>query len=173
MKNIELKAKVNSMNSLRRRVKDIGAKKTELMSQIDTYFASKSGRLKLREINGKEFVLIQYHRPDTASHKISEFEILKLTKEQAGELKEMLAETMGVQVVVAKKRELWMYGDTRIHIDTVKNLGNFMELESQIKHGEKKARNEYDFLMKTLSLNGYEKINQSYSDLLMQTSGRK
>lgn len=36
---------------------------------------------------------------------------------------------MGIKGEVKKERYLAMYEQTRIHIDTVEGLGNFMELE--------------------------------------------
>lgn len=41
----------------------------------------------------------------------------------------ILSESMGVTGVVKKTRQLFIVGQTRIHIDQVDGLGNFVELE--------------------------------------------
>ena len=39
---------------------------------------------------------------------------------------------VGVKGVVRKRRMLYMVGQTRVHLDQVEGLGDFMELEVQI-----------------------------------------
>lgn len=40
-----------------------------------------------------------------------------------------MTRALGVKGIVKKKRELYMVGQTRVHLDEVEGLGNFMELE--------------------------------------------
>ena len=40
-----------------------------------------------------------------------------------------LSKALGVKGVVNKRRKLYMVGQTRIHVDHVEGLGDFMELE--------------------------------------------
>ena len=48
-------------------------------------------------------MFIHYNRPDTASHKISDFEILELTKSQCLKLtKNILGSSLGIKVTVDK-----------------------------------------------------------------------
>ena len=42
---------------------------------------------------------------------------------------ETLGEALGVKGRVKKTRLLYMVGQTRVHVDEVEGLGNFMELE--------------------------------------------
>ena len=46
-------------------------------------------------------------------------------------LQKLLGLSLGVRGVVKKTRHLYMVGQTRVHIDQVNNLGDFMELEVQ------------------------------------------
>jgi adenylate cyclase class 2 len=41
-----------------------------------------------------------------------------------------LAATIGVRVVVTKRRRLFLWRDVRIHLDNVERLGRFIELEA-------------------------------------------
>lgn len=45
------------------------------------------------------------------------------------DLIDILSESLGKKGDIIKKRTLYLVGQTRIHIDEVKELGNFMELE--------------------------------------------
>lgn len=49
--------------------------------------------------------------------------------EQVAGLKNVLSRALGVCGVVEKKRKLYMIDNTRVHIDSVQGLGDFMELE--------------------------------------------
>ena len=42
-----------------------------------------------------------------------------------------LGQTIGIKGVVRKRRMLYMIGQTRVHVDQVEGLGDFMELEVQ------------------------------------------
>ena len=42
---------------------------------------------------------------------------------------QILSQSVGREGVVAKERTLFMIGQTRVHVDKVEGLGNFMELE--------------------------------------------
>ncbi len=44
-------------------------------------------------------------------------------------MRRVLGMTLGIKGQVKKTRLLFMYGRTRIHVDQVHTLGNFMELE--------------------------------------------
>ncbi len=170
MKNIELKVKVDRMQLLTRCLRSLNARFEGTLKQKDTYYHCQNGRLKIREVNGSEFMLIQYCRPDTKSHKISDFEILELSKQQCLKTKKMLKFALGIKISVVKERKLWMYKNTRIHLDAVKDLGTFLELETKITTDELLAKKEYDALISSLFLDRFVKIKKSYSDLLLAKS---
>jgi predicted adenylyl cyclase CyaB len=167
MKNIELKVKIDDVHAIASRLRALGSHFKGTLKQIDTYYHCHDGRLKLRMINGNKSELIFYRRPDTASHKISEFEILRLPKKQCRLIQKMLKSALGIKVTVFKERKLWMYKNTRIHLDLVRGLGCFLELESQIKSGKNRAQKEYEYLLRNLALDRFVKIKKSYSDLLL------
>lgn len=49
--------------------------------------------------------------------------------ENVNEMNELLTEALGKNGFVKKVRRLYLVGQTRIHIDNVEGLGDFMELE--------------------------------------------
>lgn len=71
--------------------------------------------------------MIQYHRPDEEGPTLSQF--LVLETEEPDKLHQMLATSIGVKGEVAKTRYLFLYNQTRIHLDDVKDLGTFLEFE--------------------------------------------
>ena len=71
--------------------------------------------------------LIFYRRPDQDGPKVSDFIVTPVVN--AEEMNQILCLSAGSEGVVAKERFLFMIGQTRVHVDKVKGLGNFMELE--------------------------------------------
>lgn len=71
--------------------------------------------------------LVQYARPDVAGPKLSTFDVLPVAEPDV--LNRMLAASLGVRGEVRKVRHLFLYGQTRVHLDRVEGLGNFLEFE--------------------------------------------
>ncbi|MBD3363158.1 CYTH domain-containing protein [Candidatus Dojkabacteria bacterium] len=168
MKNIEIKARCKNLNIIRKILKEEKAKDISKSEQIDTYFNSINARLKLREINGKEFILIQYNRANKKSSKFSDYKIYKT--ESPEDLKECLKRSLGIKVIVEKIRELYEIDSTRIHLDEVNNLGTFLELETVVKNelDTKKYKQENKRIKNLLGIKNSNLIESSYSDLLLK-----
>jgi len=168
MKNIELKIILDDFLEITKILKKSGAQFKGRLAQIDTYFNCKKGRLKLREINRKNFELIFYQRPDKQSSRLSNYQIAEFKKDQAQNIKLVLSESLGVLVAVKKKRNLWIYKNTRIHLDIVEKLGHFLELETVVRGNSlKNARNEHAEVINLLRIDKCKKISTSYSNLLL------
>jgi len=73
--------------------------------------------------------LILYKRPDVPGPKLSTYDKVALNSDIAKSLEDILSRSIGVLGVVKKTRLLYITGQTRIHIDKVDGLGNFIELE--------------------------------------------
>jgi predicted adenylyl cyclase CyaB len=165
-KNLEFKAKCDSLAVLRRRAVALKAEYCRTMHQIDTYFNVPKGRLKLREVDDDTTAqLVYYERPDAAESRYSNYQLCDIP--QPTVFKGMMSETLGVMVVVEKRRELWMFGETRIHLDEVVNLGQFLELETVIgNQTEAEARAEHQLVREGLQVKADALISVSYSDLI-------
>ncbi|KAI9558334.1 hypothetical protein GHT06_015087 [Daphnia sinensis] len=125
-RNVEIKAKIHDLNAVIEKVADVCKMEMEVIHQCDTFFKTENGRLKLREFkDGGE--LIYYDRPDVDGPKLSSYSKSSVTDTTS--LKSVLQMALGVKGLVKKKRMLWHYNQTRIHIDEVEGLGNFLELE--------------------------------------------
>lgn len=175
MINIELKLKVNDFKKIFSNLKNINAKFEGLLSQIDTYYNCKGKRLKIREINNKSYQLIDYLRQDRTDSKISDYKIQELDKKQLKQYKQQFKNMYGESVIIHKNRELWIYKNTRIHLDKVRKLGKYIELETVIKNSERfsQLEKEHKDVIKLLNLDEYVKVSKSYSDLLSEKNSPK
>lgn len=169
MKNIELKISLSNFKKIIHNLQQIGAHHQGKIHQVDTYFRCAQGRLKLREIDYRVFELIFYKRPDIKSGKVSNYQIININNSEIKVIKQNLKDAFGELVVVEKDRNLWISKHTRIHLDCVNNLGNFLELETVIdKINFTEAAKEYHELFDLLKLKKYKQYSQSYSDLIYQ-----
>ena len=163
---VEIKARVKNPNFLRAGSIALADKPLEIIIQIDTFFKIPEGRLKLRDFGDGTGQLIWYHRPDQMGPKISDYAI-SATEDPVG-LVEVLGKSLPVLGVVSKKRNLFMCGRTRIHLDEVENLGWFMELEVVLTQGEDAAvgEAEAEHLMQKLNIQKDDLVEGAYFDLL-------
>lgn len=167
IKNLELKAKCSSLESVRQQLVNIKAEHRETVEQIDTYFNAPKGRVKLREIDGGKTYLVYYERPNAAESRFSTYQIWDIPTPAA--FKEIMSTVLGVKVTVEKLRELWLYGDTRIHLDRVANLGEFVELETAIRgQTAREAWTEHHLVKDSLGILKKDLIAESYSDLFSE-----
>jgi len=165
--NIEIKARCNNPKSIRNYLINHKAELKGTDEQTDTYFNVPNGRLKLREGN-IENNLIFYQRNNQAGPKSSHFNLVKV--EDAKGLKEVLAKSMGVKVIVKKRREIFYINNVKFHIDEVPGLGSFVEIEAgNILAGLSaiQLKEQCDYYMKGLGIADNDLVEISYSDMLL------
>ena len=165
-RNLEFKAEAESLEFLRANLKALEAECSGRLYQVDTYFHVPKGRLKLREVEDYGGTLVYYERPDAAESRYSHYQLCDIANHAT--FKQMMSDVLGVKVIVEKNRELWTYGNTRIHLDEVLDLGEFVELETVIRdQSEAEAQAEHNHLKETLHIAAADLIPVSYSDLLL------
>lgn len=83
-------------------------------------------------------------------------------------MNKVLTKAFGVRTEVVKNRQLFMVGQTRVHVDKVENLGDFVELEvvlnneQSIEDGQEIAND----IMKKLGIEEENLLATAYADLL-------
>jgi adenylate cyclase class 2 len=165
--NIEIKATCPDPEFVRAYLKNNHAEFIGTDHQVDTYFNVKNGRLKLRE-GHIENNLIYYERNDQPGPKGSDFQLINLP--DATQLKGVLSRSLGIKIIVEKKRDIWFIGNVKFHIDEVPGLGSFAEIEASNKYADvskEELQKQCDFYVKELGITGEELISISYSDMLM------
>lgn len=171
--NIEIKARSNNLKGIRQILRSKKADFKGIDHQIDTYFRVNSGRLKLREGNIENF-LIHYQREDQEGPKQSNVSLFKSQTNPA--LKDILTKSLGVLVVVDKKREIYFIDNVKFHIDKVKNLGSFIEIEAIDKEGsigKDKLLQQCKQYMELFGIKDVDLISCSYSDLFFEAQNRE
>jgi adenylate cyclase class IV len=165
-RNIEIKARIASVEALLPRARALAGGEPELIAQDDTFFQVPQGRLKLREFADGSAELIHYHRPDTGEAKASDY--VRVPVPDAAALREALARACGLRGRVRKQRWLLRVGATRIHLDRVEGLGDFMELEVVLQPGQSDADGAQiaQSLMEALGLRDAPRLAGAYLDLL-------
>jgi predicted adenylyl cyclase CyaB len=170
-RNIELKSRCADLAAARHAALRLGAADAGVLEQTDTYFHCTNGRLKLRETTGRRAELIAYARPDRADARTSDYDLIPI--EDPGPLKRGLTMTLGVRVVVIKRRELLLWHNVRIHLDRVERLGTFVEFEAVMSEGEDEAMGyqRVATLAAALQLREEDRIATSYSNLIEAARG--
>jgi adenylate cyclase, class 2 len=165
-RNLELKARCHGLQAVTAIIGHFGARYAGLEVQTDTYFRVPNGRLKLREIEGQEAVLIGYSRPDHTGPRRSNYHLVPVP--DAAPLKAVLTETLGVRGVVSKRRHIWLWDNVRIHFDDVAGLGSFVEFEAVLTSSaeEVAAPAQLDELCRVLQIVPNDLLAPSYADLL-------
>ena len=164
--NVEIKAKSNRTDEIEALLIAKNARYVGLDHQIDTYFNVPNGRLKLREGN-IENNLIHYHRSNQEGPKQSIVTLYKSTPESS--LKAVLENAIGVLIVVDKQRKIFFIDNVKFHIDEVKGLGSFVEIEAIDKNGTiglEKLQEQCDAFIEYLKIQKEDLVAVSYSDLL-------
>jgi adenylate cyclase class IV len=165
-RNIEIKARVADRAALEQRAVALADQGAVQIFQDDTFFICPEGRLKLRDFGDGKAELIFYTRADQHGPKTSFYRIAPSNDPAA--LRETLGLALGERGRVVKQRTLYLAGRTRIHLDRVEGLGDFMELEVVLAEGEDEAdgRREADQLMNKLGIAPEQLIEGAYLDLL-------
>lgn len=165
--NIEIKARCLDHNGIREFLKNKSADFKGIDHQVDTYFSVNSGRLKLREGNIENF-LIYYDREDEAGPKQSKIILFK--NNQNSTLKDVLTHANGILTVVDKRREIYFIENVKFHIDIVRGLGLFIEIEAidiDGSMGKDSLYTQCQEYMKLLKISDSDLISNSYADLML------
>lgn len=168
--NLEVKATVRNLYSVRDRLAALGAEHQGAEHQVDQYYQVPRGRMKLRQSSLDGAHLIVYLRPNDVSARVSTFH--RLPVDRPKELAETLAAMFKAGSTVDKEREVWWWNDVRIHLDRVAGLGTFVEFEARLDTigdpGE--AQRLIDQLTRQLGIESSDLISDSYGEMICPTT---
>ncbi len=164
--NVEIKARARDFDEIRRRAELLSDTSVEVIPQEDIFFKTEKGRLKLRVLALNLGQLIYYTRPDQEGPKRSEYHIYETPDPE--NLRRVLELAYGIRGVVRKTRYLYLVGQTRVHLDDVEGLGQFMELEVVMGDGQSDAEGQAiaEDLMSRLGVERSDLLEGAYMDLL-------
>ena len=170
-RNIEIKARLNDgIDALLTRAAAVAGGTPQIIDQDDSFFRVPHGRLKLRQFADGTAELIHYQRADTAQAKASDY--VRVPAPEPAALREALARACSLLGRVRKRRWLLIVSDgafsTRIHLDRVEGLGDFMELEVMLKDEQTDAQGQAvaENLMRQLGLQDAPRLAGAYMDML-------
>lgn len=165
-RNIEIKARIDSVEQLYPVAASLGGGDPVEIVQDDTFFPCATGRLKLRAFSDGTGVLIFYQRADEKGPKQSFFTTAATHTPDA--LRDTLSLAYGQSGRVKKHRTLFTAGRTRIHLDRVEGLGDFLELEVVLEEGDALEQGEQEAfaVMSRLGVRPSQLVERAYVDLL-------
>lgn len=170
-RNIELKARLPDLDAARQVALRLATRTLGTLHQVDTYFHTPRGRLKLREIDGLAAELIWYDRPDAATPRQSDYLLVPVANPHT--LNQALSAAWGVKAIVEKRREVFLVDNVRIHLDEVQGLGTFLEFEAVLGQDEDDAagRAQVDRLIQEFGIAPKDVLSGSYGELAQRPDG--
>ncbi|KAL3267408.1 hypothetical protein HHI36_011537 [Cryptolaemus montrouzieri] len=169
MRNVEVKAIIKDLDYINKRIEEMKLGEPRIINQHDIFYKIPQGRLKMRKFEDNSGELIYYERSDIEGPKLSSYNKATISSSSLEDLSTVLKRALGSQGEVKKTRRLYMLDQTRIHIDYVEDLGDYMELEvvllpnQSIEDGEEIASS----IMKQLNIGKEDFIASAYVDLLL------
>jgi predicted adenylyl cyclase CyaB len=169
--NVEIKAILPDRRAAEVIAARLSHRAPERIDQEDIFFRCHDARLKLRILGPRRGELIRYERPDTAGIRCSQYVIARTSDPEI--LREILGRTLGIIGVVRKARTVYKVGQTRVHIDRVGELGDFLELEVVLRPGQTEAegRTIAQELLAGFRIEEHQLVGVAYIDLLARSNG--
>jgi predicted adenylyl cyclase CyaB len=167
-RNIEIKARIDSIEALAARAAALATEGPFEITQDDSFFRCDTGRLKLRTFSPTAGELIFYRRADQQAPKESFYVCTPTASPDS--LREALGLAYGLAGRVRKQRRVYLVGRTRVHLDRVQDLGDFMELEVVLQEHEpaEAGMQEARLLMERLGIAPSQLVDSAYVDLLQR-----
>jgi len=165
-RNIEIKARMRDFAGTKALAESLSDEPAVLLKQQDTFYRVPKGRLKLRAVEPGGSKLIYYQRSDRAEPRLSEY-VTSIVNDPLA-MNSLLSSALGITGQVRKERWLCLVGQTRIHLDRVEGLGDFLELEYVLQEGEEEANGlkVVRDLAARLGIKDGDVVAGAYADLL-------
>jgi len=169
MLEIEIKARVPSLEAIEARLRERGARYLGEEEQVDAYFnhpcrdfAATDEALRLRRVRGRVILTYKGKKLDAVTKTREEISVGVESYEAA---KQILLRLGFVEVAQVKKlRRRYSLGDYLVELDSVANLGAFVEVE---KKGEAYSPEELVAFLASLGIGREAVERRSYLELLL------
>ncbi|MCC7553708.1 MAG: class IV adenylate cyclase [Methanobacteriaceae archaeon] len=173
---VEIKAKINNLNKIKEKLKNLNIEQLKIEYQKDIYFKSpivnfaktdEALRLRKTKSNNEENIYLTYKgsKIDSESKTREEIEISIEDIEKASEILKKIGFTPSA--IVKKNREYYKYQDYTLSLDFVEGLSPYIEIEYILndKSNYESVQKEIFELFKELGIeDGFER--DSYLELL-------
>jgi len=165
-RNVEIKAILKDRDAILAAVATKSDGPPQTIEQHDFFFRCSEGRLKLRVLESGRSELIRYEREDLADARSSDYQIARTADPEA--LLDILTHALGRTGEVKKTRILYLIGQTRVHVDHVEGMGDFLELEVVLRPDQSEAEGQEiaEKLLRELGIEKSQLIADAYIDLL-------
>ena len=165
-RNIEIKARIESVESVAPKAAALAKAGPIEIAQDDTFFRCEAGRLKLGVLASDSAELIFYRRANQRGPQESFY--LRSPSAAPDSLRESLSLAYGQIGRVRKQRSLFLVDRTRLHLDRVEGLGLFLELEVPLAEDEPAefGIREAVKIMQKLGVEPAQLVEGAYLDLL-------
>jgi adenylate cyclase class IV len=122
----ELKIRIKDYKKIEEHLKKLGAKFTEEINIVDTYFKQPTGEvLKITEDDRGNFLV-------NLKSENGKFQIVKYEKiDNVEKLKKELMEKFGVKCILKKKRRFFDFEKYMININLIEDVGEFLIVEGE------------------------------------------
>jgi adenylate cyclase, class 2 len=162
----EFKARLRNERHIRTMLKALRARFVGEDHQVDTYFRVPHGRLKIRE-GQIENALIFYERANSPRARLSRISLLPLPP--MNRMRAVLAGALGVLAVVDKRREIYFVGNVKVHLDRLRGLGRFVEVEAISWSGKTaRVRDQARKVQQLFEVADSDIVAESYSDMVLR-----
>ncbi len=176
---IEAKAYARNLNEIEQKILKIGAILKWEGDQLDTYynhpmrdFAKTDEALRIREAEDRTFFTYKGPKIDTVTKTREE---IKVQVENSYSILEILIKLGFKEVLRVKKhRKKFLYNEFTICLDSVENLGDFVEMETSVSSEtpEEKVSGIRGNILKTMEEWGLLELERkSYLELLLAKTG--
>ncbi|WP_292485883.1 class IV adenylate cyclase [Methanohalobium sp.] len=174
---VEVKARTD-LETARKMLKDEDARFIETEHHFDSYynaphrdFSSSDEALRIRSRDNKAFLTYKGKKMDSISKTREEFE----TPVDSENMRNILL-SLGFREygIVEKEREVYKLDDFVIALDSVEQLGEFIEVELESESGsdiEHNSNRIFEFLNK-LGIEENDSIRKSYLELVMEEKAK-
>lgn len=167
---VEIKVRLRDRSAAERIVRSVADGPAEIVDQEDLFFRCTTGKLKLRILAPGRGELIAYERETGCGPRVSRYTIVPTDMPEL--LSDTLDRALGVTRRVRKRRTLYHIGQTRVHLDAVEGLGDFLELEVVLAEGQRTVEGSAIAanLMARIGIAPEELVDIPYVDLVRDSA---